>query len=143
MIQVNLIRRETPFRPSRRWHWVAAGLPTPNGKRRGSYFWGTRHARPGLGLSPRDAYLARTYGMCEADVRGMIEAQGHRCAACRCAFEGRGKDSTAAVIDHCHATGRVRGILCNRCNRAFGILGDDPATVAALARYAADTAGES
>ncbi len=37
--------------------------------------------------------------------------------------------------DHCHATGRFRGLLCGMCNTAAGSLRDDPAVAEALARY--------
>lgn len=33
------------------------------------------------------------------------------------------------AIDHCHSTGKVRGLLCTPCNYAIGMLRDDPATV--------------
>ena len=38
-------------------------------------------------------------------------------------------------VDHCHATGQIRGILCNNCNRAAGLACDNPKILRALARY--------
>jgi hypothetical protein len=38
-------------------------------------------------------------------------------------------------IDHCHITGKVRGLLCHKCNKGIGLLGDDPARVAAALNY--------
>jgi hypothetical protein len=38
-------------------------------------------------------------------------------------------------VDHDHGTGRIRGLLCFRCNNALGDLEDDPALVRAAARY--------
>nr|WP_120724971.1 endonuclease VII domain-containing protein [Streptomyces hundungensis] len=41
----------------------------------------------------------------------------------------------AVHVDHCHQTGRVRGVLCFNCNSAIGKLGDDPDTVRRAAAY--------
>lgn len=39
------------------------------------------------------------------------------------------------VVDHCHVSGKVRGLLCHKCNKALGLLGDRFETVAAAAAY--------
>ena len=41
-------------------------------------------------------------------------------------------------IDHCHASGEVRGILCGSCNRALGMLKDCPNRVSRLLNYVAN-----
>ncbi len=61
------------------------------------------------------------YGMTPADYQALLEAQESACAIC-----GRSFAEHPAHIDHCHETGRVRGILCGPCNRALGMFGDDP-----------------
>lgn len=85
--------------------------------------------------SAREMYLLRTYGLTESEVDAMADAVGRRCPACATPFEGIGKDSTALVVDHCHHTGKVRGVLCNRCNRALGVLGDSASNVRGLLAY--------
>lgn len=40
-------------------------------------------------------------------------------------------------MDHCHATGKVRGALCDRCNKALGFLNDDVQLIRAAADYIA------
>jgi hypothetical protein len=68
----------------------------------------------------RDArdYLKRTYGLTPADVSEMIEAQARVCSICLSA--------SAEHVDHDHATGKVRGVLCFNCNVAIGQFKDDP-----------------
>ncbi len=41
----------------------------------------------------------------------------------------------ATHLDHCHKTGRVRGILCNQCNTAIGLLEDSMAKLQAAIDY--------
>jgi hypothetical protein len=58
----------------------------------------------------------RKYGMTLADYERMFEAQGGVCAICG---EARPEERTLHV-DHDHATGVIRGLLCFRCNNALG-----------------------
>jgi hypothetical protein len=50
----------------------------------------------------------------------MLAMQKGKCAIC----EGQPRARRLAV-DHCHVTGRIRGLLCMRCNVALGLMGDD------------------
>jgi hypothetical protein len=56
----------------------------------------------------------RRYGLTQESVDAMRVAQGGRCALCR--------RKTELVIDHDHATGRVRGLTCGQCNTLLGWL---------------------
>ena len=60
----------------------------------------------------------RRYGVGDAEVAAMIEAQGGWCAICDGPLE-------RPHVDHCHKTGKVRGILCFNCNAGLGKFGDD------------------
>lgn len=53
----------------------------------------------------------------------MLEQQASKCALCDIAF-GEDADNRPAV-DHCHATKKVRGLLCKPCNTMLGRLADD------------------
>jgi hypothetical protein len=73
------------------------------------------------------------YGLTDGQFEDMWIAQDGRCAICRTELVRTGMKS--CNIDHCHNTGRVRGILCRGCNWGVGILGDDPDRLEAAARY--------
>jgi hypothetical protein len=77
--------------------------------------------------STREYHLRRRYGIGAADVDGMIQRQGGVCAACRV--------DPPSHVDHDHATGRVRGVLCFLCNQALGNVRDDVSRLYALIHY--------
>lgn len=58
------------------------------------------------------------YGITEDAYNRMVEQQGGKCKICDVLTE-------KLCIDHCHDTGRVRGLLCNRCNVGIGYFRDD------------------
>jgi len=80
----------------------------------------------------RAARLMKDYGMTLEQYDSRCAAQGNRCAICR-----RHSDTLPSrlVIDHCHDTGIVRGLLCDDCNMAIGRLGDTAANLAAAYSY--------
>jgi hypothetical protein len=84
----------------------------------------------------RDRRLGRSrkrrYGISESDFKSMLEKQGHKCACC-----GGDKPTTkwGWHVDHCHATGKVRGILCHHCNVAIGCARDSPDRLRKMALY--------
>lgn len=59
----------------------------------------------------------------------MLDRQGGACAIC---LQVR---TETLHVDHCHATGAVRGLLCGACNRALGLLNDDPGLIRRAADY--------
>ena len=66
-----------------------------------------------------------------------LAAQGGGCAICG-APKGR-HGTFRLVVDHDHVTGAIRGLLCDRCNRAIGLLGDSVETLTRAAAYLAKT----
>lgn len=77
----------------------------------------------------KDRYIERKYGLTRAQWNALYAAQDGVCALCR--IPGRTGRHSKLVVDHCHETGRIRGLLCGPCNVALGIFGD---TEAALKR---------
>lgn len=68
----------------------------------------------------------RRYGLTVDDYDRLLAEQGGACAICGVDRpEIRRKTDRHFHVDHCHETGVVRGLLCNRCNRGLGMLGDD------------------
>lgn len=59
------------------------------------------------------------YGITTRQYENMLEQRGGKCPIC-------GRPDAAPHIDHCHKTGKVRGLLCRRCNIALGMLLDNP-----------------
>lgn len=62
------------------------------------------------------------YGLVEDEVHQLLEDQNGECALCERPLEF---DGNKLHIDHCHETGRIRGLLCMPCNVALGMLGDN------------------
>ena len=77
----------------------------------------------------RDTYRHQRerYGISADDMRLMRGAQADRCAVCSADGE--------LVVDHHHATGAVRGLLCRPCNAGIGMLGDNPTRLRNAAAY--------
>jgi|SRR6185503_4818109 len=73
----------------------------------------------------------KTYGLAPAAFAGMVERQQNCCAICH---EEMGEGHNRH-IDHDHATGRVRELLCSNCNRALGGARDNPDLLRAMAAY--------
>lgn len=76
--------------------------------------------------------LQRKYGITLEDYFEIIERQDGQCAIC--GSEINELDHTAH-LDHCHETGRVRGVLCRRCNTGIGMLNDDAELLVKAAEY--------
>lgn len=67
----------------------------------------------------RRSMLKKRYGITDSDYQTMLESQGGRCAICG-SLDPRGRGWFC--VDHNHATGEVRGLLCAPCNAALGVL---------------------
>ena len=77
--------------------------------------------------SSSEAYWKRRYGLTRADVAVLRVEQGDTCAICGA--------PAPEHLDHDHVTGRIRALLCQRCNQGLGLLRDDPAVLRAAADY--------
>jgi hypothetical protein len=70
------------------------------------------------------------YGLTAKRYWALYMEQGEACPICKDAF-----GESVPHIDHCHATGVVRGLLCTTCNTGIGLLRDSPTIAASAAEY--------
>jgi Recombination endonuclease VII len=85
----------------------------------------------------RSRYLKAAIGITMDDKRQMLAAQNGLCKICGIQLETMRK----ANVDHCHKSGRVRGVLCYHCNVGIGFLRDNPETCEKAAAYLRESAG--
>ncbi len=76
----------------------------------------------------------RDYGLSYEQYQALLKRQGGACAICMCSLpENIGYRSLD--VDHDHQSGQVRGLLCTSCNRAVGLLRDDPVIAEQMVLY--------
>jgi hypothetical protein len=85
--------------------------------------------------------LVSNYGIHNGDRKRMLEEQNYSCAICKKHIEFQGqtkkgdKGYHAAVVDHCHTTGKLRKLLCSACNLSIGQFNDSIETLEAAINY--------
>lgn len=79
----------------------------------------------------------KLYGMTLADYDARLADQGGVCAICGKPETWRHRKGTACSlsVDHCHESGVIGGLLCQKCNAAIGMLDDNPELAQAAAAY--------
>lgn len=69
------------------------------------------------------------YGITKDQWQDMFKSQDGTCAICKqpeTLFDSKLQKTRKLSVDHCHKTGRVRGLLCGKCNKGIGLLNEDP-----------------
>jgi hypothetical protein len=74
----------------------------------------------------RARHLRKSYGLPLEVYDEMLKAQNGVCVICRGPGTLQNGKRASLVVDHCHKTGKVRGLLCHNCNVGIGNLRDDP-----------------
>jgi Recombination endonuclease VII len=78
----------------------------------------------------------RKYGLTVEQHEAMMLAQGNVCAICGEAANPDGVRAASRLhVDHNHVTGKVRGLLCNHCNRGLGFFRDSRELIEAAVAY--------
>lgn len=128
-------RRCKPCACTKARDWVQAN---PEKAREARTAWAQRN-RDTVNKSHREAYSRDPsrdidakrkyrYGVSRQQYDQMIVAQGGRCAVC-------GDPTERLHVDHDHATGDVRGLLCRMCNQGLGFLRDNIEVMRSAVRY--------
>lgn len=70
-------------------------------------------------------WLRKNYKMSLEEYQKLFDSQKGLCKICgQVGFAIATNQRQMVVIDHCHTTGKVRGLLCHNCNRALGLFQD-------------------
>lgn len=80
----------------------------------------------------RDDQLKRHYGISLDAYNTLVESQNGLCAICKKKPDGA---RSSLQVDHDHETGRVRGLLCSKCNTGLGLFNEKPAILAEAIDY--------
>ncbi len=85
-------------------------------------------------------HLKRAYGITLEDYNLMLEKQNGKCAICK--NEVTNKFSKGKIhnlsVDHCHKTGKVRGLLCRKCNQGLGSFAENILSLENAIKYLKD-----
>lgn len=80
----------------------------------------------------RERNLQQNYGITLQEYDNLLEDQEFKCAVCKTEDPGgRGRFH----VDHCHSTGKIRGLLCHHCNLMLGQAKDNISTLLAAIQY--------
>lgn len=81
--------------------------------------------------------LKSKYGLSFEEFQMILHKQEGRCSICmeEVYWDTYTANPKKACVDHCHKTGKIRGILCSNCNRALGLLKDDLSRIKRLEGY--------
>jgi len=72
-------------------------------------------------------HINYTYNLSLEDYNNFLKNQNNKCKICN-------KEDNL-VVDHCHKTGIVRGLLCQQCNKGLGMLGDTKESLEKAYKY--------
>jgi len=85
------------------------------------------------GYEARTKYqIRKKYDMSMEDFNNLVEQQQGTCAIC---LKSSKIEDRRLYVDHCHKTGRIRGLLCNTCNARLGQFSDSLILLEAAAAY--------
>lgn len=72
------------------------------------------------------------HGLTKSQKEAMLIAQNSQCAICACY---QSEINHILVVDHCHKTGKIRGLLCPECNLGIGKFKDNILNLESAIKY--------
>lgn len=91
--------------------------------------------RRGIGARS-DYWLSTKYGITSAQFYNLLRAQEGKCQICKTPIVDEDDEPLKSChVDHCHETGKVRGLLCHNCNVGLGNFKDSPELLRQAALY--------
>ena len=90
-----------------------------------------RKSNPEYKKQIRELYFKRAYGISSSIKDELLEKQNNCCAIC----ENLPINPKNLHLDHCHATNKLRGVLCSKCNQALGLFNDSTALLKKAITY--------
>ncbi len=81
------------------------------------------------------AMMKFQHGITKKQWQAVLHTQNFCCAICESVFVAGRRSALNACVDHDHATGRLRGLLCRRCNQGIGLLQDSGGVAEKAAAY--------
>lgn len=78
----------------------------------------------------KDYTLRYRYGISLEDRNKMLSMQDNKCKICQ-----KMESHQGFVVDHCHKSKKIRGLLCGRCNRTLGMVKDDINLLGSMIEY--------
>lgn len=129
------VRRNEPYGPKNfRWEEFLRREPGESNQEWWARKWASRTVKTPHFERSR---MVRKYGLTPAEYSAMHVAQDGKCAICEreeTSMTVKGAVRSLAV-DHCHNTGKVRGLLCSRCNTTLGRIEESPQLLRAMFDY--------
>jgi len=84
----------------------------------------------------KNRWLKRNFNITLEIYNKFLEEQNYCCKIC---LKNNNEFKQALSVDHCHKTGKIRGLLCYNCNRGIGLLQDDFKICMKAAEYLKNT----
>jgi Recombination endonuclease VII len=78
--------------------------------------------------------LKRKFNMTIEEYNTLLKTQNNQCAIVGCKKQ-RSSNGKRLAVDHCHKTGKIRGLLCNECNTSLGLLRENTEIILGLIHY--------
>ena len=130
---------DKPYGPGN-WRWKAKYVSTPHTREYRKLYmqkWMAEKREKDPSYE-HDQALHKQYKIRVEDYNRILDAQNGVCAICKGNEKSIAHTSNKIrnlTVDHCHATGKVRGILCSRCNRGLGFFQDNLENLKSAIQY--------